>query len=126
MKWLALLLFVCGLTLAQELAPANFNIRFEPTAKLQTEAPIPFQITVTDALHNPVIGATVTLQIETPQHTNVKVFKAPALDQIANPGVYVAKPVFGQPGTWNVYVEARRNNRMTARTIEFSVPRSTE
>lgn len=126
MKWLALLLLLGGFAFAQEVTPGNFNIRFEPFVKLQTDAPIPFHITVTDALHNPVIGATVTLQIETPEHAHVKVYKAPPLDQIANPGIYIAKPVFEQPGTWNVYVEVRRNNHMSARTIEFSVPRSTE
>lgn len=126
MKLFALLFGLSALTFAQQVAPGNFTIRFEPSAKLQTDAPIPFQITVTDDLRKPLIGATVTLQIETPEHAHVKVFKAPAVDQIGNPGVYVAKPVFEDPGTWNVYVEVRRNGQMSARTIQFSVPRSTE
>jgi hypothetical protein len=96
----------------------NFDIRFEPTAKLQTEAPIPYQITVKDDLGKPVVQAQVTLQIETTDHKNVKVFKAPAVDQ----GVYLAKPVFPHSGQWNVYVEVHRNGAMSARTIEYSVP----
>lgn len=121
-----LLFGLSALTFAQDVVPGNYNIRFEPDAKLQTDAPIPFHITVTDARHNPLTNATVTLQIELPEHAHVKVYKAPALDQIANPGVYVAKPVFEEPGTWSVYVEVRRNDHMSARTIEFSVPRSAE
>jgi len=96
----------------------NFNIRFEPIAKLQTGARIPFQITVTDALHKPLIDAKVTLQIETPDHQGTKVFPAPATD----PGVYIAKPVFPTAGQWNVYVEVHRSDQMSARTVEFSVP----
>lgn len=115
------LFFVCALGLLAQSAPerpGNFNVRFEPTAKLQTGAEIPFQITVTDALRKPLIQARVTLQIETLDGKNVKVFKAPAV----NPGVYIAKPVFPFSGEWNVYVEVHRNNEMSARTIEFSVP----
>lgn len=104
----------------------NFHIRFEPTAVLQTEAPIPFQITVNDADHKALPNAKVTLQIETANHTHVKVFPAPALDPRASPGVYVAKPVFDVPGEWNVYVEVHRQNgrweEVSARTIQFTVP----
>lgn len=125
MKLAALLLFGLGLLFAQE-RDGNFGIRFEPTAVLQTGAPIPFQITVHDAAHNPLPDAKVTLQIETVNHTHVKVFPAPAVDQRAQPGVYVAKPVFDIPGEWNVYVEVRRQNgrweEMSARTIQFTVP----
>lgn len=104
----------------------NFNIRFEPTAVLQTDAPIPFQITVNDANHKPLADGKVTLQIETANHSNVKVFPAPPLDQRANPGAYVAKPVFPSAGEWSVYVEVHRQNgrwdEVSARTIQFSVP----
>ncbi len=97
----------------------NFDIRFEPTAILQTGAEIPFRITVKDALHKPLPGGKVTLQIETKDGTDVKVFPAPAV----NPGVYIAKPVFPRSGDWNVYVEVQRDDEMSARTIEFQVSR---
>ncbi len=108
-----------GLLLAQQ-GPerdGNFDIRFEPTAKLQTGVQVPFQINVKDARKQPPIGAKVTLQIEMLDHSRVKVFAAPAL----NPGVYIAKPVFPTAGDWNVYVEVRRSNEMSSRTIQFSV-----
>jgi hypothetical protein len=124
-KLAALLLLGLGLLFAQE-REGNFTVRFEPTAVLQTGAPIPFQITVHDANHKPLADAKVTLQIETANHTHVKVFPAPAVDARANPGIYVAKPVFDAAGEWSVYVEVRRQNgrweEMSARTIEFTVP----
>ena len=118
-KFVALLLCGFGLVLAQEGAErnGNFDIRFEPTAKLQNAVPIPFQVTVKDALNKPVVGAKVTLQIEMLDHTRVNVYPAAGL----NPGVYVAKPVFPVAGEWNVYVEVHRSNEMSARTIQFSV-----
>ncbi len=121
MKILALLTCAAGLLFAQE-RPGNFDIRFEPVAKLQTGVQIPFQISVKDALGKPLPDAKVTLQIETTEHEHTKVFKAPATD----PGVYMAKPVFPEAGQWSVYVEVRRNDQMTARTIEFNVPQSAE
>lgn len=124
-KRIALLFGLVGLLLAQE-REGNFGIRFEPTAVLQTGAPIPFQITVQNADHKPLIDAKVTLQIETANHTHVKVFPAPAADQRANPGVYIAKPVFDVAGEWEVYVEVRRQSgrwdEMSARTIQYNVP----
>jgi hypothetical protein len=117
MKTLALLLCAAGLLIAAE-REGNFTIRFEPMAVLQANAPIPFQITVTDALQKPLIQANVTLQIETVDHKNVKVFKAPALGN----GLYMAKPVFPVAGDWNVYVEAHRSGAMSARTIQFNIP----
>lgn len=120
-------LFFCALALLFALErEGNFSIRFEPTAVLQTGAPIPFQITVHDANHNPLANAKVTLQIETANHTHVKAFPAPVADQRANPGVYVAKPVFDVAGEWNVYVEVHHQNgawdEMSARTIQYNVP----
>jgi hypothetical protein len=50
----------------------------------------------------------------------VKVFDAPAV----GPGVYIAKPVFPEAGQWNVYVEVRRGDAISARTIQFYVPES--
>jgi hypothetical protein len=124
-KFIALLLIGAGLTLGQT-RDGNFHIRFEPTAVLQTGAPIPFEITVTDTDHKPLPDAKVTLQIETTNHTHVKVFPAPAADPRANPGVYVAKAEFDVAGEWNVYVEVRRQNgrweEVSARTIQYNVP----
>jgi hypothetical protein len=95
----------------------NFTIRFEPTAILQAGAQVPFQITVTDDLKKPVGEAKVTLQIETKDGQNVQVFKAPAIAA----GVYLAKPVFPQPGPWNISVEVHRNDDTSTRTLEFTV-----
>jgi hypothetical protein len=121
----ALLLCALSFAAAQE-REGNFNIRFEPTAVLQTGAPIPFQITVRDADHKLLADGKVTLQIETTNHGDVKVYPAPPLDQRANPGIYIAKPVFPSAGEWNVYVEVHRQNgrwdEMSARTIQFNVP----
>jgi YtkA-like len=96
----------------------NFEIRFEPTAKLQTGIEVPFEIHINDALHKPLTSGTVTLQIEMPDHSHLKVFPAPAV----SPGVYLAKPTFPLAGEWNLYVQARRNDEMSARTILFNVP----
>lgn len=119
MKTAALLLCLLGFAVAQQ-APereGNFQIRFEPSAKLQTGVEVPFQISVKDALRKPLPDAKVTLQIELSDHTHVKVFPAPAV----SPGVYIAKPVFPVSGEWNVYVEVRRSNEMSSRTISFTV-----
>jgi len=116
-KSFALLLCALGLLSAVE-REGNFDIRFEPTAKLQTGVQVPFEIHITDALHKPLPDAKVTLQIEMPDHTHIRVFPAPA----AAAGVYLAKPVFSLAGEWDIYVEAHRNNEMSARTIQFNVP----
>ena len=120
MKILALLLCAAGLLLSAE-REGNFTIRFEPDAVLQANAPIPFKITVQDSLKNPVVGATVTLQVETVNHTHVKVYKAVMLTP---PGTYRTIAYFPVAGEWNVYVEVHRNNSMSARTIQFNVPES--
>jgi hypothetical protein len=118
----AVLLFAAGLVAAQGQHEGNFLIRFEPKAVLQTETAIPFQINVTDDLHKPLIQAKVRLQIETAEHTDVRVFDAPAL----SPGVYVAKPVFPDAGQWNVYVEVKRGDAISARTIQYYVPETAQ
>jgi hypothetical protein len=97
----------------------NFTIRFEPTALLQTNTQIPFAITVTNDLRQPLHEAKVTLQIQTKDHQNLQVFKAP---EVA-PGQYVAKPVFTDPGEWSVYVEVRRNDQVSSRTLDYTVPK---
>ncbi len=102
----------------QQLQPGNWDIYFEPTAKLQTGTPVPFQITVHDALHKPLIDAKVTLQIETADHQKVQVFKAPATDQ----GVYLAKPFFPSSGQWSVLVEVHRDQKEDSRSVEYNVP----
>lgn len=101
----------------QELRNANFDIRFEPTAILQAGTEIRFDITVKDAAHHLVHGARVSLQIETPEHEQTKVFRATELQT----GIYMAKPIFPVKGQWNVYVEVHRDDEMSARTIEYYV-----
>ncbi len=118
-KLVVLLLCAVGLLPAQQ-GPekdGNFDIRVEPTAKLQTGVQVPFQIAAKDARRQPLTDAKVTLQIEMPDHSHVKVFQAPAI----TPGIYISKPVFAAAGDWSVYVEVRRNNQMTSRTLQFSV-----
>jgi hypothetical protein len=95
----------------------NFTIRFEPKAILQTGAPVPFEISVTDSHRKPVIQAQVTLYIETTDGRNRQPFPAPA----TTPGVYLAKPVFSEAGDWNVDVEVRRNDQFTSRSLQFNV-----
>ena len=114
---LAVLLLSAAIVLMPAEREGNFAIRFEPTAILQTGVPVPFEITVNNDLHKPLQNAKVTLRIETPEHKEVKVFPAPAV----SPGVYVAKPVFPEAGQWSIYVEARRDDAVSSRTIEFSV-----
>ena len=111
---------------AADMREGNFNIRIEPTANLQTGAQIPFSIQVSDALHKPLPSAKVTLQIEKvvpetekDQDKHVKVYPAPALD----PGTYIAKPVFPEAGQWNLYVEVRRADQLSSRTIQFNIPK---
>jgi nitrogen fixation protein FixH len=118
-KFLACLLcFLCvGSAFPQQLREANFDIRFEPTAILQSGTEIRFDITLRDADHKPVQGAKVTLQVETPDHEQTKVFRATEMQ----PGLYMAKPSFPAAGRWNVYVEARRDDAMSARRIEYYV-----
>lgn len=103
----------------QELRNGNFDIRVEPTAILQAGTEIRFDITVKDADRRPVHGARVTLQIETPEHEQTKVFRATELET----GVYMAKPIFPVKGRWNVYVEVHREDAISARTIEYYVPK---
>ena len=96
----------------------NYGIRFEPTAKLQTGPPIPFQILVKDSLRKPLVHAKVTLQIAEEGDTrSVRVFPAVEVE----PGTYIAKPSFSAAGKWNIYVEATRQDHMSARTIQFQV-----
>jgi YtkA-like len=117
-KCTVLLFSLVALAFGQEPQHGNFDIRAEPTAKLQTGAPIPFAITVRDALHKPVVEAKVTVRIENGNPSDTRTYKAPATD----PGSYVAKPEFPVAGQWNIVVDVRRANEMGTRTIEFNVP----
>lgn len=113
-------LLALGITplLLAQLTEANYDIRFEPDAKLQTGAPIPYRINIHDSLGHAVRGAKVTVLVETPDHQDSVTYKAPMLDA----GVYMAKPVFGHSGQWNVTVHALQDNRESARTIAYTVP----
>ena len=116
MRLFTLVFFCAGaLLLAQK--EGNYTIRFEPKAILQTDVPVPFEIDVTNDLRKPLIDAKVTLQIETTDQRLLKVFQASAV----SPGVYIAKPVFPESGEWSVYVEVRRNDQLSARTLKFTV-----
>ena len=117
MKVLAQILFTAGLLLAQG-GEGNFTIRLEPRVVLQANIDIPFEVRVLDDRRKPLVGATVTLQIENPDGHDVRVFKAAGME----PGVYVAKPVFPSAGQWSVYVEVHRAGEMSARTVDYSVP----
>jgi hypothetical protein len=101
-------------------AASSFTVRCEPTAALQTEVPIPFQIDVTDDRKQAVQNAKVTLHIETADHEHAKDFRASAISA----GVYIAKPVFPVSGDWTVSVQAARNDRVGSQTAVFSVPKS--
>ncbi len=116
MKIFAFMFLVLGLAFGQR--DANFNIRFEPTAVLQTGAPVPFRVQIDDARHQPVRGAKVTLEISTKEPTDTKVLPATETD----PGTYIAKPDFPHSGTWSVYVEAERAGAKSTRTKDVLVP----
>jgi hypothetical protein len=107
-----------GLSLAFAQRDGSFDIRFEPTATVQTGVQIPFRINVTDARHNPLRAAKVTLQINTKELADTKVLPATETDQ----GTYIAKPVFTHSGQWDVYVEVERDGAKTTRTKEVLVP----
>lgn len=117
-----LILLLCAAVAASgQLRHGDFTIRVDPTAAVQANTEVPFEIRVTDALHKPVLGATVTLQIETEnRHAAVRVFKATGTE----PGIYIAKPNFPKAGGWSVYIQVRRGNDISARTFEYTVPSS--
>ncbi|MFL6450261.1 MAG: FixH family protein [Bryobacteraceae bacterium] len=117
MKIFAFVSLALGLAFAQN-RDDTFNIRFEPTAILQTGAPIPFRITVDDDRHKPIRGAKVTLEITTKEPLDTKIVKATETD----PGTYIAKPVFEHAGEWNVYVEAMHDRGKTTRTKQVLIP----
>jgi hypothetical protein len=115
-KLLLALFFAAALVVAQD-PPANFRIRFEPTAKLQTGVQVPFEIHILDAHDQPVQEAKVLL-ICTQAADDPGVT---AEGKAVSPGMYVAKPIFPKTGTWNVLVRARREGRESNRVMQFNV-----
>ena len=116
MKIFAFAFLGLGLAFAQR--DGNFNIRFDPSAVVQTGVEIPFRINVTDPLRKPVAHAKVTLEINTKEPMDTKLVPATETD----PGTYIAKPMFPHSGEWNVYVEVERDGAKTARTKQVLVP----
>jgi nitrogen fixation protein FixH len=115
---LALALCVFGLLFAAEEKEGNFTIRFEPTAKLQTNVEVPFTVRVTDDLGKPLQqNDRVEMSIAPENQATVKTIKA----WFVAPGEFIAKPVFPLDGQWAVTVTARRQDRVTRRTITFAV-----
>lgn len=116
---LILCLFAVGLALAApDVKEGNFTIRFEPSAKLQTNVEVPFDVRITDdrgkaLLHN----AKVELSIAPEHKEPVKTIKA----WFVEPGHFIAKPMFPSDGQWDVTVTARINDRVTTRSITFTV-----
>lgn len=117
MKIFAFLFLGFGLGLAQQQRDGSFDIRFEPTAKVQTGAQIPFRIEVKDARRQPVAHAKVRLEINTKEQTDTKFLPATETES----GVYIAKPVFEHTGEWNVYVEVERDGAKSTRTKQVLV-----
>jgi hypothetical protein len=115
-KLVALLLLTAGLAMPYD-REGNYTIRFEPMAVLQSGVPIPFHIKVEDGRHQVLNDAKVTMQIETPEHKDVQLFKAAAIGA----GIYSAKPVFPSAGEWLVMVDVRRDDQVSARIIRFEV-----
>ncbi len=117
-KLLALTLCAFGLLLAADEKEGNFTIRFEPTAKLQTNVEVPFAVHVTDDLGKPLQQDDhVEMSIAPENQATAKTIKA----WFVAPGEFIAKPVFPLDGEWAVTVTARRQDRVTRRTITFSV-----
>jgi hypothetical protein len=116
---LMLCLFAVGLALAApDVKEGNFTIRFEPSAKLQTNVEVPFDVRIKDDRGNALLhNAKVEVAIA-PEHKDpVKTMKA----WFVEPGHFIAKPVFPTDGHWDVTVTARINDRVTTRTITFTV-----
>jgi hypothetical protein len=109
-------LVAAALLFAQD-PPANFRIRFEPTAKLQTGVQVPFEIHILDAHDQPVREAKVLFVCsQSEADAGIK-----SEGKAVSPGVYVAKPIFPKTGTWNIQVSARREGRESTRVAQFNV-----
>lgn len=96
----------------------NFTIRFEPAAKLQANVEVPFEVRVNDDRKRPLQpNAKVDLAIAPENKGVVKTVKA----WYVQPGLFIAKPVFPSDGQWDVTATVRINDRVTTRTITFTV-----
>ncbi len=103
---------------APDVKEGNFTIRFEPSAKLQANVEVPFDVRITDERGNPLQrNAKVDLAIAPENKPAVKTVKA----WFVQPGLFIAKPVFPSEGQWEVTVTARINDRVTTRAITFTV-----
>jgi hypothetical protein len=113
------LLFVllAALAFAQS-TEGSYKIRFEPTAKLQTEAEIPFTIKVMDSRLQPMSEAKVLLICRLTDDP-AEDFQSEA--RMVTSGTYIAKPTFPKAGTWDVRVEVTWNNKMSSRTMQFNI-----
>lgn len=115
------ILCLCAVALvvgAPDVKEGNFTIRFEPTAKLQPNVEVPFEVRVSDDRNRPLEpNAKVDLAIAPENKDVVKTVKA----WYVQPGVFIAKPVFPSDGQWAVTARVRINDRVTTRTITFTV-----
>jgi hypothetical protein len=116
---LILCLFGLALALAApDVKEGNFTIRFEPSAKLQTNVEVPFDVRITDDRGNPLLrNAKVEMAIAPEHKEPMKTIKA----WFVQPGLFIAKPVFPSDGQWDVTVTTSINDRVTTRTITFTV-----
>jgi len=111
------LLCLTGLVLFAD-QEGNFKIHFDPTAKLQTDVEVPFEIHVTDALDKPLRqNARVELSIAPQNHATTASVKA----WFVSPGVFIAKPTFPADGQWDITVAAHLENATSTRAILFTV-----
>lgn len=115
----ALLLFLCLIaSVFGQNAEGNYKIRFEPTAKLQTDTEIPFTIKVTDSRLQPMSSAKVRIicRLADDPSDDVQVE-----GKMVTAGTYIAKPTFPKAGTWDVRVEVTWNDKMSSRSMQFNV-----
>jgi nitrogen fixation protein FixH len=112
-----ILLCLTGLVLLAD-PEGNFKISFEPTAKLQTDVEVPFEVHVKDALNKPLLQNTrVKLSIAPQNRATIQSVKA----WFVSPGVFIAKPTFPSDGQWEITVTAHREDKTSQRTILFTV-----
>lgn len=116
-RTLFLFLSLTALVLAQSIE-GSFKIRFEPTAKLQTGAEIPFTIKVTDSLLQPMSSAKVHLICRLTDEPDNDV---QAEGRLVTAGTYVAKPQFPKAGTWDVRVEVTWNGKTSSRSMQYNI-----
>jgi nitrogen fixation protein FixH len=116
-KILALILCLAGLLAAADDKPGDFTIRFEPTAKLQTNVEVPFEVHVTDSRKRPLPQGQVELSISPVDKPTAETVKA----WFVQPGLFIAKPKFPSDGQWSVTVKAKLGTLVSTRTIEFTV-----